>query len=289
MQFNMTTVQIIEQATPGMAWGVSNDGNRILVSGGDIFLNKQCEVILRDGFAVPAKLNYELPLLQKKFGDKDGLIPFCVLKEYENSSEKRRIFELDNHICLPSENCSNLLSIAYELDFEKKSRIEITRSTGGVRCAAMIYGIDFEKALKKCLQNGIVKSYLYCPVRRAIEDGFFADFLIRLTRNKSKQVELNAWQVIDKDTRLYYVHGIILEDGSGFLHLDFAYHNTTREYIEKLLANIKENPVLSHKQKIFRVDDSSGKIGFSLAFALMKNFFPLDHLVDEYRTKEITA
>lgn len=143
-----------------------------------------------------------------------------------------------------------------------------------------VFGIDFNKAILSAVRNGNSTAHFYSPkVKKWGDLGTFADFLIKINKNKEKLLVFQAWQAIEKEETLFFVHGILSRDLKYFTHIDFAYHYTSLDEIQKLIHNGEEKPILSSKEKILRLD---GQIPFDTGFELMRAFFPIDNLVDEY-------
>jgi hypothetical protein len=280
------SVHIERILPPHMGVGVGEDGSEVMVLNGHLFADEKCEVILNGKLATLVRLEYSLDDLTDNFGDKDGLIKYSDLKEHRRSRPWSRIFELGQYICFPDYRCRRLFELACKQQIEQLSRIKISKSPVHAGAAVKTYGIDFISAIEKCLEEGLVKSYYYSLEKKTWEDGVSADFLVRMSMNKESCIELDAWQGIKDDGRLHYCHGILHTDGASFQHLDFAFHHTSKDEIEKLFSNGRDRPELSLKAKVFRLDDDGNSISFELAYELMKIFFPLDELVAEYFLKE---
>lgn len=277
----------IVKAQPPVGVGVCEDGSELLILNGHLFVGDKCEVaIIKDNNASLVCLNYSVDEITDHYGDKDGLIPLTILREHRRSKSGGRIFELDKYICFSDRSCNRLLEETWLNDLKNKCLIKITNSPVQSFAAVKWYGVDFISAIKKCMEEGVSKSYHYSLGKKRWDDGVSADFLVRLTMNKENKIELDAWQAVIDDGRLYYCHGIMHENRNSFHHLDFAYHHTTKYKIEQLFDGRTNRPELSDKSKIFRIDDNEGRISFDFAFSLMTEFFPLDELIDEYYLKE---
>jgi hypothetical protein len=160
------------------------------------------------------------------------------------------------------------------------ARISVSKTRFRVTSRATIFGVNFQKAIFKAIKKGISITHLYCPTKKDWSHlGVFADFLIKVTSTKEGMIEFNSWQAIGEEENLFFVHGIINDKCTFFVHIDFAYHQCSIEEIQKLLSNGKEKPILMLKKKVFRMD---GQIEIDVGFELMRFFFPIDRLVDEY-------
>ena len=92
-------------------------------------------------------------------------------------------------------------------------------------------------------------------------------------------MQIQLWQIIGDGNEVLFAHGLINKITFKFNHFDLASHYVDPIMIPKLLYN-KERMDLLEKTKWIRVD---GEITEDQVFDMMKMFFPLDHLVDEFR------
>lgn len=277
----METLLVTEIAFPKVALGQDSEGNTFYIKNGDLFLNETCEVQLDGKLATLKELNYDILALIKKYGDKDGLIKTEKLKEIEHSKQFDRIFQIDeDKWCFPSYSIKTLIEIIISNDLWDMTRIRISKTRFKVISRATLYGIDFQKAILRAAKKGVAVTRLYSSdFKEWTDEGVFADFLIKLTMSKEGFVEFNSWQAIGRENTLFFVHGILDKSLEYFTHIDFAYHHTSLQEIRKLLQNSKDKPVLNFKEKILRLD---GFIKTDIGFELMRNFYPIDNLVDEY-------
>lgn len=276
----METVHITKNIFPGVALGQTSMGNIFYIMNGDLYLDKSCDVLINEKTATLKELNYDITHFIEKYGDKDSLISTQYLQEIKQSKPFDRIFEIENKWCFPSYSIKRLTEIAISNDLWNAARISISKTRFRVISRATIFGVDFQRAIFKAVKEGISVTHLYCPnYKDWTHLGVFADFLIKVTKTKEGLIEFNSWQAIGEEENLFFVHGIINDKLTYFIHIDFAYHHCSLEEIQKLLSNGKEKPILTFKEKIFRID---GQIEIDLGFELMRIFFPIDRLVDEY-------
>ena len=276
----METLHVTKNILPGIALGQDNKGNVFYIMNGDLYLDKTCEVEINEKSATLKELNYDLSFFVAKYGDKDGLISTDKLKEIKLSKPFDRIFQLEDKWCFPSYPIKELIEIVISYDLWKVTRISISKTRFKIIGRATIFGIDFKKAIIKAVKEGISTTHLYwSDFKEWTHLGVFADFLIKITMTKEGFIEFNSWQAIGNEGTLFFVHGILNERFNAFTHIDFAYHHTSLDEIQKLLQHGKDKPVLTFKEKILRLD---GQINIDIGFELMTIFFPIDNLVDEY-------
>jgi len=276
----MKTIQVNKMFFPGVGLGKDKEGNNVFVLNGDLYLDNVCDAFVDGNLAVPVVFNYEISELIKGVSDKDGLICISKLKEISKSTAYNRIFEIKGKWCFPYYSSKDLVEIAFNNNLWSQAKIKISKTRYKSIARAMLFGVDFKKAIINAINSGISVTHLYCPHKKDwSEFGIFADFLIKITKTKDGNIEFNSWQAIDKEEVLYFVHGILDKPGNFFSHLDFAYHYSNLQEIYKLISTHKEKPNLIFKEKIFRLD---GQIELAVGFKLMHNFFPIDYLIDEY-------
>lgn len=276
----METLQVIKNILPGVAVGQDAKGNIRYIMNGDLYLDKTCEVEVNEKSATLKELNYNISFFIEKYGDKDGLIGTDKLQEIKLSKPFDRIFQLEDKWVFPSYPIKKLIEIVISNNLWKETRISISKTRFKVISGATIFGIDFKKAILKAAKEGISATHLYwSDYKEWTHLGVFADFLIKITTTKEGFIEFNSWQAIGNEETLFFVHGILGESFNCFTHIDFAYHHTSLDEIQKLLSNGKDKPVLTFKEKILRLD---GQIKIDIVFELMSIFFPIDNLVDEY-------
>jgi hypothetical protein len=275
-------LKIIKKIFPGVALGQDNEGNLFYVQNGDLFLNDSCEVEVGDKVATLQELNYDLNYIKDKYGDKDNLIHSWLLTQTKFSKPFDRIFQIENKWCFASYSCKKLVEIVFVNDLWRSTRISVSKNRITSVSRAAVFGINFKNAILKALKNGRSVTHLYWSDYKEWQHrGIFADFLIKITMTKDNVAEFNAWQAIGTEEALFFVHGILDKSFQNFTHIDFAYHYTNLEEIQKLLQYTKDKPILTSKKKILRID---GEITVDIAFELMRSFFPIDNLVDEYYT-----
>lgn len=276
----MVEVHVIKNIFPGVSLGRDSDLNTYYITNGDLYLDDDCEIEISGKTCTLKELSYEISFFTKELGDKDGLINTANLKEIKLSKPFDRIFQIKDKWCFPSYSIKKLIEIVISNDLWPATRISISKTRYKTIARATVYGINFKQALLKAARTGISTTHLYCSdFKKWSHLGVFADFLIKITRNKERLLEFNGWQAIGSEETLFFVHGIIDEDFSCFTHIDFAFHHTSLDEIQKLLSNGKDKPELTFKEKILRLD---GQIKVDIGFELMSSFFPIDNLVDEY-------
>ena len=276
----METLRVIRNILPGVALGQDSQGNSFYIMNGDLYLDKVCEVEINGKSATLKELNYDIFSLIQIYGDNDGLVETCKLEEAKFSKPFDRIFKIEDKFCFPSYPIKKLIEIIISKNLWTSTRIAISKTRFKSITRATVFGIDFRKAIIKAIKEGISVTHLYwSDFKEWTDQGVFADFLIKITKSKEGLIELNSWQAVGSERTLFFVHGIFDESHKNFIHLDFAYHHTSIDEIQKLLLSGKDKPVLTKKEKILRLD---GEIDTDIGFELMRIFFPIDNLVDEY-------
>jgi hypothetical protein len=270
----------------GLAHGRDQQNNSYIIENGDLFLGQNIDVyITGKRYAKIPQFNFDLQKLTAEFGDDDELIQTKKLKELRFSKENDRIFELGDYWITPDREIYG----AIELLLQDKSlwtqaRIRVSnKSRQTVRSRVQSFGIDFTKAIEKVIQTKKEYSYFYCENKKEFEtQGAFADFLVLLNTTKRSVIELQCWQAFGQDEILTYAHGEIDNNRRVFIHFDCAKHFSTLGEIEYLFRH-KNKLNRNKKRKYFRLD---GEIDYESIFRLMKTFFPLDNLIDEYYNVE---
>jgi len=275
----MERVQVIKTILPGLALGQDRQGTNFFIINGDLYLDKSCDVAINGKSAILKELNYDVSTLIEEYGDKDGLIVTSKLKETIFSKPLDRVYEIDNKFCFPSYPIKELLEIIISNNLWPSTRIAISKTRFKTAARAKVFGIDFRKAILKAATDGISVTRLYSSDFKEWDLGVFSDFLIKITKTKEDILEFNSWQAVGNEGPLFFVHGIFDKTLVNFNHIDFSYHHTSLNEIQKLLSSGKDRPVLTCKEKILRLD---GEIRIETGFELMRIFFPIDSLVDEY-------
>ena len=133
--------------------------------------------------------------------------------------------------------------------------------------------------LKKVLdKKESVSSWFICEKEKDFDKGVYADLFILGNFNED-DFQIQLWQIIGDGNEVLFAHGLINKITFKFNNFDLASHYVDPIMIPKLLYN-KERMDLLEKTKWIRVD---GEITEDQVFDMMKMFFPLDHLVDEFR------
>ena len=275
------TIKITKVLSLGIGIGKDTEGNTIPVINGDLFLNSNCDVVFNGNTAVPKQFDYVIEDLIKDFCDKDHLISTNELKEIPKSKVDDRIFELNSKWCVPEYASKKLVEIAFENKLWNQAKIKIDTIRHRTIARATYFGVNFVEAINEAIKTGESITHLFCPHQKDwSEQGLFADFLIKITKTKKGNIEFNGWQAIGNEACVYYVHGIFDISNSFFEHIDFAYHeHYSISTVKQLITTHKGKPKLKSKNKIFRLD---GEIEVSIGFQLMKYFFPIDKLMDEF-------
>lgn len=160
-----------------MGIGVCEDGSELMILNGILFVGDKVEVSVRKkNYAELVSLDYSEEEITSSINERDRLIPVKILKEHTRSKPGKRIFELDKYICFSDRSCEQLLEHAYANNLQDLSQIKIARSPGQMVAAVKWYGIDFIAAVKKCMEEGVSKSYYYSLEKKQWDDGVSADF-----------------------------------------------------------------------------------------------------------------
>ena len=162
-------------------------------------------------------------------------------------------------------------------------RIQSSRSLIG---RARIFGVSFRRAIEESLKQRLVKSVFYVPPEYQLENELYSRLLVRINRrkdNKANFLNLEAWEWIGEGIEIDYAHMIMPVDASHVSHLDCAViefdSKTTISNIFSTGDKMKGNSY----QKLFRLD---GKLSLEKSISLIRRFFPIEELVDEYFCRE---
>lgn len=270
---------------PCFAKGADSKQNTYLVYGGDFFIGEFIEVEYcgkNDKYCTIKQLNYKSIEIFKKYFDKDGLITFGELKEVEQKSRPfRRIYEIDGYWVFPEKKIINHLEYLYQNGLVNNSRIKISDSCVSVISRAPVYSVDYQKILDNVIKNKKpISSWFICEREKNFDKGVYADLYILGNLNESN-VQIQLWQIIGQGDEILYAHILIDKELNKINHFDLATHFVNPADIPKLIYH-KERIDLISKTKWIRVDEG---IDENNVFDLIKMFFPIDYLVDEFKEK----
>ena len=91
-------------------------------------------------------------------------------------------------------------------------------------------------------------------------------------------IQIQLWQILGDGSNILYAHGLIDQDSLMFNHFDLAVHHVNPQEIPAFIHE-KARLKLINKDKYLRLD---GGIRREHVFDMIRLFFPLDYLVDEY-------
>ena len=223
----------------------------------------------------------------QKYYDKDNLISTSFLEVVEHPAMGTLIYVKGNApiqvFLLPD------LDSVFKFIYEEKnlwnnaSFYVINRKISKLR--APIYGVPFVKALKVVLKEGLIKSRFYFPNYDKLKyEAVIADLIIHLGFNrKEKKKEVQLWQSLDKDNKVFYIHFIIDNYLNAVEHLDGAIIHFTDEQKNILFEKGKKVKGDSY-QKLFRINSI---ISIEKSIEIIRKYFPIEELANEYFEIEV--
>lgn len=267
---------------PGIARGIHESGREYYVIGGDLCYGESIDVVPSDkgsNLYINKKLNYESIDIFKKWFDKDKLIELSKLSEVpKKSSAFNRIYELNGFWVFPDRKIKNHLELLHQKNLTNESKIKISRNWISSISRAPVYSVNYFKMFKKVLTNRTsMSSWFICDREKDFDKGVYADLFV-LGNMVENNFQLQLWQIIGQGEEVLYAHGLVDKDSLNFKHFDLATHYIDPVLIPKLIYD-KKRIKISKKMKWLRVD---GNIDYETVFDLIKMYFPLDHLVDEF-------
>jgi hypothetical protein len=143
-----------------------------------------------------------------------------------------------------------------------------------------VFGVPFGKAVRIVLREKIHKSVFWSP--RKDTQVLYSRLLVRLGRRKesnSEHLNLESWEWIGEGAEVDYAHMILTPDGQRAIHVDGALVTFTSEADIAWVFDTGEKRKGVTYKKFFRVD---GDTQIETAIGLIRHFFPVDELVDEY-------
>ena len=264
-----------------MAKGTTESGETIMVYGGDLSYGETIEVDFKEesNQYINSKINYESIDIFKEHFDKDGLVEFKKLKEVKHKSTPlNRVYELDNKYVFPNKNIKHQIEYLYDKNLISESKIKISESWWSVKGRAPVYGVNYIELIEKVIKNGEpISSWFICEREKDFNKGVYADLFV-LGNLSESEFQIQLWQIIGEGSELLYAHGLLNKNNLNFTHFDLASHYIDPDLVPKLIYG-KQKLKLTKKVKWLRIDNGIDK---QTAFDLIKMFFPMDYLVNEF-------
>jgi hypothetical protein len=262
--------------------GVDEKGKEYFVIGGDLCSGEIIEIEKYQNHEIlwiNSKINYPDVKIFSNHFDKDGLVDFNKLKEViRYSKPNRRIYQLEGYWVFIEGRIQRQVEFLYANGLIKDSRVKISKSWIFHSARAPVYGINYSKLLKKVIEKGEpISSWFICEKEKDFNGGAYADLFIIGNYNE-KDLQIQLWQIIGEGAEVLFAHGLIDKETMKFNHFDLASHFIDPMIIPNFLST-KQRMELTAKKKWIRVD---GEINESQVLDMIKMFFPLDHLVDEF-------
>lgn len=276
-----------ERIGPALAFGIDGKGDKHMVFGGDLCYGETIEVEpYREELRmfINPKINYDSIDMFSEHFDKDGLIEFGKLKEVRSKSKPfRRIYELGDYWVFPQRKIKHQVEYLYENSLIDNSRIKITKSWSSVIGRAPVYAVNYIELLKKVIANReSISSWFICEREKDFDKGVYADLFVLGNFNES-DLQIQLWQIIGEGDEILFAHGLIDRETFKFNHFDLATHYVHPKMIPRLIYD-KQRIDLIKKEKWLRLD---GEIEEENVFELIKMFFPIDYLVDEFKENPV--
>ncbi|MBK8271300.1 MAG: hypothetical protein IPK83_24460 [Planctomycetes bacterium] len=145
-----------------------------------------------------------------------------------------------------------------------------------------MYGVSFKKAVDIALSKRLAKSRFWIPPERQTESVFYAQLLVKVARQKASNggnLNVEAWQWIGDGIEVDYVHMILNPNTMIVNHLDGALIHYNSELEIATMFNTADKQKGCMYEKYFRLD---GHIPMDSAIEMVRAFFPIQELVDEY-------
>lgn len=266
----------------GFAKGNDKSGNEYFVIGGDLCYGDTIDVEKCEGkenLWINRKVNYSNIEVFAKHFDKDGLIEFTKLKEVTRYSKpNKRVYELEGYWVFVEKRIQNQVEFLYDKELIDSAKIKITKSWTSHFFRAPVYGLNYSNLLNKVIENcESISSWFICNREKSFNEGVYADLFIIGNFNEN-DLQIQLWQIIDEGSEVLFAHGLIDRETMKFKHLDLASHYIDPMIIPKFLSD-KQRMELKAKKKWIRID---GEINREEVFDMIKMFFPLDYLIDEF-------
>lgn len=267
---------------PCFAKGIDEKNNNFLVFGGDLFVGEYIEVESygesNESFII-SQLNYNSIEIFKKHFDKDGLIRFEELNEIEHKSKPyNRIYEIDGYWVFPEKKIINQLEYLYKNGFVNDCRIKISKNYNTITSRISVYSVDYQKIIENVIKNRKpISSWFICEREKNFDERVYADLYVLGNINDSN-IQIQLWQIIGQGDEVLYAHILLDKESKEINHFDLATHFVNPIDIPKLI-HYKDRIDLISKTKWIRIDKG---IVEKNVFDLIKMFFPIDYLVDEF-------
>lgn len=214
--------------------------------------------------------------------NKDNLIPSKYLKVI-NEPPQKIFLSVKNvplfQVYLPIDTSEIFEIIFNDKKLWLKSSFYVTDKKIS-KLRAPIFGVPFNKALNLVIKEGLIKSRFYLSNSDELKNNaVIADLLVHSAFNKKEiKYELQFWQMLDKDNQVFYVHSILNFYTKTVEHLDGAIILFTDEQRNLLFEKGKKIKGYYY-QKYFRLD---ANIAIDLAIEIIRKFFPIEELANEY-------
>ncbi|NTW25865.1 MAG: hypothetical protein HGA37_14305 [Lentimicrobium sp.] len=272
---------------PCFAKGTDSKQNTYIVYGGDLFVGEHVDVVpygKNDKLYVIKQLDYMSTEIFKNSFDKDGLIKFEKIIEVKQKSRPfSRIYEIDGYWVFPEKKIIDLLEYLYKNGLIYNSRIKISKSYHSVISRAPVYAVDYQRILESVIKNKKpISSWFICEKEKDFDKGVYADLYV-LGNLVDSNIQVQFWQIIGNGDEVLYAHMLLDKKSNKINHFDLATHFVNPLDIPNLIY-YKDRIDLISKTKWIRVDEG---IDENNVFELIKIFFPIDYLVDEF--KEISS
>jgi len=271
----------------GLAFGIDDKDEKHMVFGGDLCYGETIEVDKykeESKMFINSKVNYESTAIFSEHFDKDGLIEFSKLKEVTSKSKPlQRIYELNNYWVFPERRIKYHVEYLYEKKLINESRIKVSKSWSSVVGRAPVYAVNYIELLKNVIdKRESISSWFICEREKDFDKGVYADLFVLGNFNES-DLQIQLWQILGEGSEILFAHGLIDRETFKFNHFDLATHYVHPIMIPKLIYD-KQRIDLINKEKWLRID---GMIEEESVFELIKLFFPIDYLVDEFRESPV--
>lgn len=268
---------------PGIARGLDENGIEHFVLGGDLCYGETIDVVPSSGNTsvfINSKVNYDNVEMFSKYFDDEGLIAFPKLKEVKHKSKPyNRIYELDDYWVFIERRIKNQVEYLYQNELTDSSKIKITKSWATMVGRVPVYSVNYADVWQKVIdKRETINSWFFCEKEKDFDKGVYADLHVMCNLNEN-YLQIQLRQFIGQGEEVLYAHGLLDRDTFTFIHFDLATHYVDPIMITRFLFN-KERMDLLGKEKWLRID---GDISESQAFDLIKMYFPIDYLVDEFR------
>jgi hypothetical protein len=217
-------------------------------------------------------------VILSNFLTKDGLLPTREIISKEGGLWLRCNEQVRIWPHWRSEAVTNLLLNNFPEIWKMAAiRVQFAKS---IVARAPVYGVPFHRAVEIVLHEGEHKSCFW--VQNQKPDNLYSTLRTRLrsqTGQKGRELVFEAWQWIGNGIEVDYAHAVLSGDASEVFHLDNALVIfSTEEDIHSLIYSDSSRKSVSY-EKYFRVD---AEIPLETSIELMRTFFPIEELVDEY-------